>query len=257
MSAKDMTAAEFSVYRALMGLTRAELTTILDVSPRTFRAWETGRDTIPSTVAAEVWDLAADHDALAHGMVRDQSVVIPRQGTVHAGRPAGWWTAAAAQALARQPALEVEYLDDPAPASSSDTQAPLIESHRLPTTAQLAEMLRFSEQWLADAVLEAEDLHLRFVPAEDYTSSLTQGASFTEESIVVAAEWTQHSRTRGTMRRGATVIQVVRSGLRDGEGWAYVRQWVSRQALSETAASAAVAMIVNNALPGHSWSREL
>ncbi len=106
-----MTAAEFAVYRHLIGLTLDELAATLGVNPRTTRAWETGRDPIPARILDELEALAAEHGKLAEQMARSaEPIGITRDKAEPAERPRGWYVAAAARALVLEPDLEVEWL---------------------------------------------------------------------------------------------------------------------------------------------------
>lgn len=106
-----MTAAEFAVTRHLVGLTVDELAAALAVNPRTVRAWEAGRDLIPARIPAELAALVADHGALADRMAASGQVVgIVRDKRAAADRPRGWYVAAAARAMEREPGLMVDWL---------------------------------------------------------------------------------------------------------------------------------------------------
>lgn len=120
-----MSAPELGVFRHLVGLTRDELATVLDVNPRTLRAWEAGRDTMPSTVVKEMLVLADQHKHLAATMARQEFVLIPGPSTpTHDGYPRGWWVAAAARAVVLEPNLDVDWYPTEADRSRAPSPHP-------------------------------------------------------------------------------------------------------------------------------------
>ena len=108
--ADHLTGAELAARRHLIGVTLDELATILHVNPRTVRAWESGRDSIPARITDEMGALIDDHTELVQQMLNSGLVIrIDRDKTAATPRPRGWYIAAAARAIAEQPDLMVDW----------------------------------------------------------------------------------------------------------------------------------------------------
>lgn len=105
-----LTAAEFAVWRHLLGFTLDELAAALAVNPRTVRSWESGRDPIPARIGEELAALDVEHRELATRMASDGRPVAIHRDKAQGVRPRGWYVAAAARALAVEPDLEVDWL---------------------------------------------------------------------------------------------------------------------------------------------------
>lgn len=126
-SASDhMSGAELQTVREYLGLTIESMAGMLSVNPRTFRAWESGKDPIPYRVPDEVAQIEA-YTAQAVGELvaalndaRDLVVeVYRRDEDMHAARPdtahlpARWWRHVVARAAHEVPGVEiVGALDD-------------------------------------------------------------------------------------------------------------------------------------------------
>ena len=108
--ADRLTGAELAARRHLIGVTLDELATILHVNPRTGRAWESGRDSIPARITDEMAALIDEHTELVQQMLNSERIIrIARDKTVATPRPRGWYIAAAARAIADQPDLMVDW----------------------------------------------------------------------------------------------------------------------------------------------------
>lgn len=103
-----MDAAEITAYRHLVGLTASQLAERLDNHERAIRQREAGTRGIPDGVADEVLAMAFEHGELAQAMADAGTVEIP-----YAADDRGWLVAAAARALALNPALVVRWSDGP------------------------------------------------------------------------------------------------------------------------------------------------
>lgn len=105
--ARQMSPAQFAGYRSLLGLTHDEMGARLvnrfgrSVNPATIRDWETGREQIGQSIAAQVWQLVSEHDALVQEMLAAEDPIrLPRRGD-----GGGWQIAAYGRALAIDPNL--------------------------------------------------------------------------------------------------------------------------------------------------------
>ena len=105
--ARQMSPAQFAGYRSLLGLTHDEMGARLvnrfgrPVNPATIRDWETGREQIGQSIAAQVWQLVSEHDALVQEMLAaEEPIRLPRRGD-----GGGWQIAAYGRALAIDPNL--------------------------------------------------------------------------------------------------------------------------------------------------------
>ena len=108
--ADHLTGAELAARRHLIGVTLDELATILHVNPRTVRAWESGRDSIPARITDELAGLIDEHTELVQQMLNSERIIrIARDKTANTLRPRGWYIAAAARAIAEQPDLMVDW----------------------------------------------------------------------------------------------------------------------------------------------------
>lgn len=104
----EMTGAEISAYRHLLGLSAPELAGLLDNAETSIRKREAGSKPIPPGVVREIRSLVGEHTALVQQMLdADGVVAIPAKGG--GGRPRGWYVAAAARALALEPDLMIEW----------------------------------------------------------------------------------------------------------------------------------------------------
>ncbi|WP_044109875.1 DUF1870 family protein [Mycobacterium canetti] len=115
-----MNGGELQMVREYLGLTIESLAGMLQVNPRTVRAWEAGRDLIPERVREEVETLEAMTAAAVGELVdalhdaRDPAVVVYRRDEdMHAARPgtehlpARWWRHVVARACHEVPGVEV------------------------------------------------------------------------------------------------------------------------------------------------------
>lgn len=73
-----MDAPVFMAYRHLLGLSTTQLARILDVDPRTLRAWEKARSRIPDGIACELLELARDHGRIAQRFISCDAVITMR-----------------------------------------------------------------------------------------------------------------------------------------------------------------------------------
>lgn len=107
-----MAGAELATHRHRLGFTPEDLAEVLDVNPRTIRAWEAGRDPIPYRVPEEIAALIDEHDGVVVEMTREpvRRIHIPRHVDPSDSRPRGWYIAAAARAMDDNPHLEVVWM---------------------------------------------------------------------------------------------------------------------------------------------------
>ncbi|NNG20482.1 hypothetical protein HJ590_13085 [Naumannella sp. ID2617S] len=119
MSEGRMSAAEFACWRHLLGLTLDELADELAVHPRTVRSWEVGQQSggrpapVPDGVVSELAEMKREHDALVQRILDAEDVMgIVRDKSAAAPMPRGWYVAAAARAMERDPDLMVEWVRD-------------------------------------------------------------------------------------------------------------------------------------------------
>lgn len=106
----SLSPAEVSAHRHAMGLSLDQLAAMLGVNPRTVRSWESGRDGLSASSAAALLDLVGRHVELVGRMVSaGVPVVVPREVSVDAVPPRGWFLAAAGAALRVEPDLMVDW----------------------------------------------------------------------------------------------------------------------------------------------------
>lgn|GEM_PF-5903266 len=106
---KSLSPAHVAAVRAATGLTLDQMASMLHVHPRTVRAWQSGRNVPSDSASAAISALLAKHTELVRRLATgDQGVTITREERV-GDLPRGWWLAAAGQALAVNPAIEVEW----------------------------------------------------------------------------------------------------------------------------------------------------
>lgn len=103
-----MDAPVFMAYRHLLGLSTTQLARILDVDPRTLRAWEKARSRIPDGIACELLELARDHGRIAQRFIScDAVVTMPREDGEEF--PRNYYVAALARALEAEPGIRAEW----------------------------------------------------------------------------------------------------------------------------------------------------
>ena len=115
-----MTGGELQTVREYLGLTGDRLAAILDVTPRTLRAWEAGKHPIPDGVREDVEQIEADTAAAvgqvvaALGDMRDPAIAVYRtDADLAAARPdvahlgARWWRHVVARAVAEVPGVVI------------------------------------------------------------------------------------------------------------------------------------------------------
>ena len=124
MSAPDSTdrmdPGELQMVREALGLTGDQLAALLEVNPRTLRAWEQGTKLIPDRVRVEVEEVeewtarAVDQVVAALGDQRDPTIRIYRDdATFHAEHPeashlpARWWRHVAYRAVSQVPGVAI------------------------------------------------------------------------------------------------------------------------------------------------------
>ena len=90
----DHNGALLAAIRHRLGYSLTELADVLNVHPRTLRAWITERDPLPVGVLDELAELLGEHDADVADALDAGEVVIPHESPM-----SGWWTAVAAEAI--------------------------------------------------------------------------------------------------------------------------------------------------------------
>lgn len=105
---KSLSPAHVAAVRTATGLTLDQMASMLHVHPRTVRAWQSGRNVPSPSATAAISSLLADHAELVRRLASEQKVTIPREERV-GDLPRGWWLTAAGQALAVNPAIEIEW----------------------------------------------------------------------------------------------------------------------------------------------------
>ncbi len=103
----EMSAAEITALRQLLGLPVSELAWILDNDERAVRRRESGKTPINEGVAAEMWELVEEHNQLVADYAARKVVLLPTDGDDY--RPRGWFVAAAGRALALNPDLAIQW----------------------------------------------------------------------------------------------------------------------------------------------------
>lgn len=104
-----MSGLEFHCFRHLFGLSVDELAERLDVSTRTLRSFESGRDPINTGVEQDMHCLNRQHAELAQLILdSDEVVTIPRSDDDWP-YPRGWYVAAIARAMNAEPNLMAEW----------------------------------------------------------------------------------------------------------------------------------------------------
>nr|DAF00020.1 MAG TPA: Helix-turn-helix protein [Caudoviricetes sp.] len=93
---------------------------MLDVNPRTVRAWEQGRNQPSPSAVEALWGLCDQHDALVRFYRRQDLVRLRR---AEGWPPRGWSLAAAGRALSVTPEIRVEW-DDPDPDENEGGEGP-------------------------------------------------------------------------------------------------------------------------------------
>lgn len=90
----DHNGALLAAIRHRLGYSLTELADVLNVHPRTLRAWISERDPLPAGVLTELADLLAEHDEDVAEALDAGEVVIPHESPM-----SGWWTAVAAEVV--------------------------------------------------------------------------------------------------------------------------------------------------------------
>lgn len=104
-----MSGLEFHCFRHLFGLSVDELADRLDVSTRTLRSFESGRDPINTGVEQDMHNLNRQHAELVQLILdSDEVVTVPRSGE-DLPHPRGWYVAAIARAMNAEPNLMAEW----------------------------------------------------------------------------------------------------------------------------------------------------
>lgn len=97
--------------RVSLGLSRADLAVLLDVSWETEKGWEIGRRAVPAGALRDVLGLRAQHDAeIAGHIARLSGADQPRQLRIEGGpeaMPLGWQRCVAAAVLRQIPDLVI------------------------------------------------------------------------------------------------------------------------------------------------------
>lgn len=109
-----MTAAEFRMVRAWLGVTGEWLAGRLGVALRTVRRWEHGYTPVPDGVRLELEALeqvAAEQVEKLIVALRDAPDVVLTIPRVDSDWPAGWWLMVAARVAQEVPGLCVRYQD--------------------------------------------------------------------------------------------------------------------------------------------------
>lgn len=108
----SMSPAEVASLRHMMGLSLDAFAALLEVNPRTVRAWESGRDALSSTSEAAVWELVRRHDALVSEYLDAEVPIAIRRDMGAAIPPRGWYLSAAGRAMHEEPDLMIGWLTD-------------------------------------------------------------------------------------------------------------------------------------------------
>lgn len=127
MTDTRMPSAELQTVREYLGLTLDALAHLLTVNPRTVRAWESGRDLIPTRIREEVeaiedytarvvahvvTELDDTQDAIIAVARTDEDFAAERPEQAREGYTARWWRHVAARVAHEVPGLVIVAPDE-------------------------------------------------------------------------------------------------------------------------------------------------
>ena len=102
-----MTPAEVAALRTVLGLSQEQFAEMLNVNPRTARAWESGKFAPSAGVVEDMWIIKSRHDDIVRNMLSMGRASIPRNGNKDG--PKSWWLAAFGRALANDPSISGDF----------------------------------------------------------------------------------------------------------------------------------------------------